>query len=45
MFHVSLLRPYHDNGVHADIPALEVDGDLEFEVAGIRDHRVVRNEL
>ena len=36
VFHVSLLRPYHSNGLHAEVPGIEVDGELEFEVEAIK---------
>ena len=32
VFHVSLLRPHHDNGLGIDVPPIDVNGDLEFEV-------------
>ena len=39
VFHVLLLRDWHDNGVHADVPPIEIDGEAEYEVAGIKKHR------
>lgn len=44
VFHVSLLRPYDDNGLGTTVPAIEVDGEQEFEVSAILKHRVVRGE-
>ena len=29
VFHVSLLRNWHNNGVHADVPPIEIDGETE----------------
>ena len=39
MFHVSLLCDWQDNGVHADVPPIEIDGEAEYEVSGIKGHR------
>ena len=39
VFHVLLLRALH-NGVHNDVPPIEIDGDTENKVSGIRNHRV-----
>ena len=39
VFHVLLLRDWHDNGVHADVPPIEIDGEAEYEVSGIKGHR------
>ncbi len=39
MFHVSLLKPYYNNGKHQPPPpALLVDGEEEFEVEEIMSH-------
>ena len=32
VFHVSLLRPHRDNGLGTDVPPIDVDGQVEFEV-------------
>ena len=45
VFHVSLLRPYLSNGLSGEIPPVELDGELEYEVAAIKGHRVSRGEL
>ena len=45
VFHVSLLRAWHNNGVHADVPPIEIDGEVEYEVSGIKDHRKRRGEM
>ena len=44
-FHVLLLRDWHDNGVHADMPPIEIDGEAEYEVAGIKGHRECNGEF
>ena len=44
IFHVSLLKPHHDNGLGTDIPPIEVDRDMEFEVKAILKHRQIRGE-
>ena len=44
VFHVSLLRPHQDNGLGTDVPPIEVDGDMEFEVEAILKHRQIRGE-
>ena len=30
VFHVLLLRDWQDNGVHADVPPIEMDGEAEY---------------
>ena len=45
VFHVSLLRPYLSNGLATEVPPVELDGELEYEVAAIKGHRVSRGEL
>ena len=44
VFHVSLLRPHQDNGLGTDIPPIDVNGDMEFEVEAILKHRQIRGE-
>ena len=39
VFHVLLLHNWHNNGVHADVPPIEIDGEAEYEVSGIKGHR------
>ena len=41
VFHVSLLCDWH-NGVHADMPLIEIDGEAEYEVGEIKGH-CIRN--
>ena len=44
VFHVSLLQPYRDDGrVQPPPPAVFVDGEPEYEVQSIIDHRDVRS--
>ena len=33
VFHVSLLRSWLTNGVHADVPSIKIDGEAEYKVA------------
>ena len=44
VFHVSLLRPLRDNGLGTDVPPIEVDGEVEFEVEAILKHRQIRGQ-
>ena len=45
MFHVSLLRGWLSNGVHADVPSTKIDGKAEYEVAEIKGHRERQGEI
>ena len=45
IFNVSLLRPYLSNGMSTEVPPVELDGELENEIAAIKDHRVSHGEL
>ena len=45
IFHVSLLRPYLSNGLPSEVPPVELDGELEYEVSAIKGHRVLHGEL
>ena len=45
VFHVSLLRPYLSNGLSTEVPPVELDGELEYEIAAIKGHHVLRGEL
>ena len=45
VYHVLLLHDWHDNGVHADVPPIEIDGEAEYEVSGIKGHREPNNVL
>ena len=44
VFHVSLLRPHRDNRQGTDVPPIEVDDNVEFEVETILKHRQIRGE-
>ena len=45
IFHVSLLRDWHNNRVHADVPLIEIDGETEYKVAEIKGHQVRNGEV
>ena len=45
VFHVSLLRPYLSSGLATEVPPVELDGALEYEIAAIKGHRVSHGEL
>ena len=45
VFHVSLLHPYLSNGLSTEVPPVELDGELEREVAAIKGHHASRREL
>ena len=45
VFHVLLLSDWHNNGIHADVPPIEIDGEAEYEVAAIKGHRETNGEL
>ena len=39
VFHISLLCGWLTNGVHADVPSIEIDGKAEYEVSKIKSDR------
>ena len=45
VFHVLLLRDWQDNGVHADVPPVEINREAEYEVPGIKGHRECNGKL
>ena len=45
VFHVSLLRGWLSNGIHVDVPSIEIDGKAEYEVAEIKGHRERQGEI
>ena len=45
VFHVLLFCDWHDNGVHTDVPPIEIDGEAEYKVSGIKGHREQNGEL
>ena len=36
VFHVSLLHGWLTNGIHANVPPIEIDGKAEYEVSKIK---------
>ena len=44
-FHVLLLRDWQDNGVHADMPSIEIDKEAEYEVSSIKGCREGNGKL
>ena len=45
LFYVLLLRDWQDNGVHADVPPIEINREAENEVLGIKGHRECTGEV
>ena len=45
VLHVLLLRDWQDNGVHADVPPIEIDGEAEYEVSSIKGCREGNGKL
>ena len=45
VFHVSLLHGWLSNGVHANVPSIEIDGKTEYRVSKIRGHRECQGEM
>ena len=45
VFHVLLLCNWHNNGVHADVPPVEIDGEAEYKVEEIKGHHVCNGEV
>ena len=45
VFHVSLLCAWLTNGIHADVPSIEIDGEAEYKVAQIKGHREQQGEM
>ena len=43
--HVSLLHNWLSNGVHADVPPIKIDGEVEYKVASIKGHCERNGEL
>ena len=38
VFHVSLLCGWLTNGVHADVPSIEIEGEAEYKVSEIKGY-------
>ena len=45
VFHVLLLCGWLSNGVHADVPSIEIDGKAEYKVSEIKGHREHQGEM
>ena len=45
VFHVLLLRDWHDNGVHADVPPIEINREAEYKVSDMKRHREQNGKL
>ena len=45
VFYVSLLCSWLSNGVHADVPSIEIDGEVEYEVSEIKGHCEHQGEM
>ena len=45
VFHVSLLCYWHNNGVHADMPPIEIDGEAEYKVGENKGHHIRNGEV
>ena len=45
VFHVSLLCSWLSNGVHANVPPIQIDGKVEYEIAKIKGHCELQGEM
>ena len=45
VFHISLLCGGLSNGVHADVPLIEIEGEAEYKVAEIKGHHEQQSEM
>ena len=45
VFHVLLLCGWLTNGVHANVPSIEIDGKAEYKVEEIEGHREYQGEM
>ena len=45
ILHVPLWCPYLSNGLSTEVPPVELDGELEYEIPAIKGHRVSHGEL
>ena len=45
VFHVLLLHGWLSNGVHADMPPIEIDGEAEYKVTEIKGHHERQGEM
>ena len=39
VFHVSLLHDWYSNGLHVDVPPVQIDSEDEYKVEGIKGHQ------
>lgn len=42
---MSLLHDWHNNGVHADMPLIEIDREAEYKVGEIKGHHIRNGEV
>ena len=45
VFHVSLLHGWLTNGIHADVPPIEIDGEAEYKVSEVKGHHERQGEM
>ena len=45
VFHVSLLRGWLTNGVHANVPSIKIDGKAEYRVSEIKGYHERQGEM
>ena len=45
VFHVSLLRGWLSNGIHANVLPIEINGKAEYKVSEIKGHREHQGEM
>ena len=45
VFHVSLLHGWLTNGIHADVPPMEIDGGAEYKLSEIKCHSEHQGEM
>ena len=45
VFHVSLLCPCLSNGLSTEVPPVELDVELEYEIAAIKGHHISHGGL
>ena len=45
VFHGLLLCGWLTNGVHADVPSIEIDAEAEYKVSEIKGHRERQGEM
>ena len=45
VFYVSLLCDWHNNGLHADVPPIEIYEEAEYKVGEIKGHCICNGEV